>query len=141
MERQVRDAGLDSVVRFVPALAPAQVPGFLRDLDVLVLPSKRTAVWKEQFGRVLVEAMACKVPVIGAASGAIPEVIGDAGLVFPEGNAEGLLGCLRRLVESPALAGELAERGYARVTELYTQERIAQRSAEFFRQLLDTEPQ
>ena len=42
--------------------------------------------WKEQFGHVIIEAMACKVPVIGSDSGEIPHVIGDAGLIFPEGN-------------------------------------------------------
>ena len=140
LAERVREAGLESVVRFVPALGPAQVAGFLCGLDALVLPSRSTVVWKEQFGRVLVEAMACRVPVIGAASGAIPEVIGNAGLVFAEGDAAGLAGCLRRVYESPALADDMAERGYARVLQMYTQERIAEQTAEFYRRLMDWEP-
>jgi len=102
------------------------------------LPSRTTRVWKEQFGRVLTEAMACRVPVIGSNSGAIPEVIGDAGLIFPEGDARALAGCLRRLIESPDLCRELGERGYVRVMRLYTQERIAEQTAEFYRQIIET---
>jgi glycosyltransferase involved in cell wall biosynthesis len=89
----------------------------MRELDALVLPSRTTSVWKEQFGRVIVEAMACQTPVIGSDSGAIPEVIGDAGLIFPEGDAHALGNCLRRLIESPDLRRELGERGHARVKQ------------------------
>ena len=140
LEEQARALGLDAAVWFVPALTPAQISGFLCQLDVLVVPSRSTAVWKEQFGRVLVEAMACKVPVIGAASGAIPEVIGDAGLVFPEGDVEGLAVGLHRVCESPALAADMAERGYARVLQMYTQERIAEQTAALYRRLMGWEP-
>jgi len=48
----------------------------MNSLDVLVLPSRSRSFWKEQFGRVLIEAMACGVPVIGSSSGEIPNVIG-----------------------------------------------------------------
>ena len=67
-----------------------EVPAVLRALDVLVLPSLTTPSWKEQFGRVLQEAMACAIPVVGSDSGEIPHVIGDAGLVTPEGDAAAL---------------------------------------------------
>ena len=54
-----------------------------------MLPSLTRPNWKEQFGRVLIEAMASGVPVIGSDSGAIPDVIGQAGLIFPEGDFSG----------------------------------------------------
>ena len=101
-----------------------------------MLPSRTTPVWKEQFGRVLAEAMACKVPVIGSDSGAIREVIGDAGLIFPEGNVAALADCLRLLNASPSLRHDLAERGYVRASGLYTQEHIAEQTADFYRQLM-----
>jgi glycosyltransferase involved in cell wall biosynthesis len=123
-------------VEFSAPMLPAQIAQALQQIDALVLPSRTTPVWKEQFGRVLIEAMACKTPVIGSDSGAIPEVIGDAGLIFPEGNATALATCLRRLIDSPALRADLAERGYARVLKHYTQERIAQRTLELYRQLV-----
>src|SRR5258708_39332796 len=81
--------GLESRVRFVAALPPAQGAAPLCELDALVLPSLTTPVWKEQFGRVLTEALACEVPVVGSSSGAIPGGIGQAGLIFPEGGAAG----------------------------------------------------
>jgi L-malate glycosyltransferase len=127
---------LGNAVQFVAALPPAQIAQQLQQIDVLVLPSRTTPVWKEQFGRVLIEAMACGVPVIGSDSGAIPEVIGDAGLIFPENNAGALTDCLRRLIAAPTLCAELAQRGIARVQAHYTQERIAQQTLEFYRQVL-----
>jgi glycosyltransferase involved in cell wall biosynthesis len=111
------------------------MPQQLAALDVLVLPSRATPVWKEQFGRVLTEAMACRVPVVGSDSGAIPEVIGEAGLIFPAGDASALAGCLARLQAEPALRAELAERGYQRVLRHYTQAGLAERTAQFYRQL------
>jgi len=127
-------------VQFLGSLPPTQLAQHMGQLDAVVLPSrakrwKNQTVWKEQFGRILTEAMACKVPVIGSDSGAIPEVIGDAGLIFPEGSAAGLADCLRQLIESPALRLELADRGYRRVLQLYTQERIAEQTAAFYRRM------
>jgi glycosyltransferase involved in cell wall biosynthesis len=127
---------LGDIVQFAAALPPAQVAQQLRQIDVLVLPSRTTPVWKEQFGRVLIEAMACGVPVVGADSGAIPEVIGDVGLIFPEDDINALADGLRRLIDSPPLRAELAQRGLARVRAHYTQERIAQQTLEFYRQVL-----
>jgi glycosyltransferase involved in cell wall biosynthesis len=81
--------------------------------DVLVLPSRTTATWAEQFGRVLVEALSCGVPVVGSDSGEIPWVIGTTGggIVVPEGEVGMLREVLVRLRDSPALRRELAERG------------------------------
>ena len=62
------------------------VPERLRTFSVLVQPSLTRRNWKEQFGRALMEAMACGVPVVGSASAEIPNVVGDAGLVVPEGD-------------------------------------------------------
>ncbi len=69
--------GIRDRVRFEGAVPPERVPGLLHQLDVLVLPSRTRANWTEQFGRILVEAMACEVAVVGSSSGEIPNVIGD----------------------------------------------------------------
>ena len=82
---------------------------YLARMSVLVLPSLTTARWKEQFGRVLIEAMALGVPVIGSDSGEIPWVIGDAGLVFPEGNSAVLRERLRALFHDERLLQELGK--------------------------------
>jgi glycosyltransferase involved in cell wall biosynthesis len=136
LEAQVYQLGLADRVTFVPPMPPDRLAVEFNQANALVLPSRSKSVWKEQFGRVLTEAMACRVPVIGSDSGAIPEVIGEAGLVFPEGDAAALADCIRQLIESPMLRHDLAERGYARVMHLYTQERIAEQTADFYRQMM-----
>lgn len=128
--------GLDGRVQFIPRLTSTAMPDFYAPLDALVLPSRTAPNWKEQFGRVLIEAMACGVPVIGARSGEIPQVIGDAGLVFPEGDVLALRGCLRRLQQDPALRHELTLRGRARVLAHYTQARIAALTYGVYQQML-----
>jgi L-malate glycosyltransferase len=104
-------------------------------LDVLVLPSQSRWLWKEQFGRVLIEAMACGVPVIGSDSGEIPNVIGEAGLVFRECNREQLSECLRLVSENEALRSTLRERGLSRVLNKFTNERIAQETLAIYGRL------
>ncbi len=91
-------------------------------LDVLVLPSHTTPTWKEQFGRVIVEALWCGVPVVGSDSGEIPWLIEltGGGLVFPEGDAEALAARLIELREQPALRQRLATAGRAAVAELFS---------------------
>lgn len=113
-----------------------RVSDYLRAMDVLVLPSLTTPRWKEQFGLVLVQAMASGVPVIGSDSGAIPETMGDAGLVVPEGDAGALREALVRLQGSPELRAELAARGRARVDQHFTHSIIAARSLDIYHSLL-----
>jgi glycosyltransferase involved in cell wall biosynthesis len=112
------------------------VPAELRRLDALALPSHTTRGWKEQFGRVLIEAMSCGLPVIGSSSGEIPNVIGDAGLIYPEGDVPALAATLARLAEQPALYADLARRGRARVLEHYTQAALARQYYEVYREMV-----
>jgi glycosyltransferase involved in cell wall biosynthesis len=124
-ERFTRDQDIGDRVTFHFSVSHAEVPKYINDLDVLVLPSKTTRTWKEQFGHVLIEAMACGVPVIGSSSGEIPNVIGDAGLVFNEGDAADLGAKLTRLHGDVGLRQLLRDRGLARVKERYIDARIA----------------
>ena len=122
-----------------------QVCNYINLMSTLVLPSETanefktlTAVgWKEQFGHVLIEAMACKVPVIGSNSGEIPYVIGDAGLVFSEGDAQALANCLVQLMEKPELAQNLGEIGYQKAMAKYTNKALAKQQLEFYQELVD----
>jgi glycosyltransferase involved in cell wall biosynthesis len=127
--------GLSAYCHFAGAVSHDMTAKYLNAMDVLVLPSRTTVHWKEQFGRVLVEAMACGIPVVGAASGAIPEVIGDAGLTFPEGDAEALAAALARLAGDSTMAGHLAAAGRARVQAHFSVERLASRLADLWRSL------
>jgi glycosyltransferase involved in cell wall biosynthesis len=124
-------------VSFLGRLPSAQAPDFYRALDVLVLPSLSRPNWVEQFGRVLVEAMACEIPVIGSACGEIPAVVGDAGRLFPEGDALALAESITLLAEDPAQRAELARRGRARTLERFTHRKIAAETVAVYRRMLN----
>ena len=123
-------------VVFTGALSHEAVPRAMKGMDVLVLPSITTPGLVEQFGQVLVEAMVCGVPVIGSTSGEIPNVIGDAGLIFPEGDAAALLAQLRRLKSEPDLGRELASRGRARARQEFSWKAVAERTYQLYQQVL-----
>lgn len=110
-------------------IAHEDMGGAYAGFDVLVLPSLSTPTWVEQFGRVLVEALWCGVPVIGSDSGEIPWVIESTGggRVFPEGDAIALRELLVRLRDSEDLGQQLAERGRARVQELFSVEAVTRK--------------
>ncbi len=138
LEAQAGRLGLTDRVSFADWIPSSQLPDYYRRLDVLVLPSRTRPNWKEQFGRVLIEAMACGVPVIGSDCGEIPNVIGDAGLIFPEGWADLLRTHLARLLADPELRADLARRGRERVLARYTQAQIAAQTYQVYRTILST---
>lgn len=133
LESLARTLKIEDRVEWHPSVPHSGVPRLLSQFDALVLPSITGTYWKEQFGRVLIEAMACGVPVIGSASGEIPEVIGDAGLIFDENNVLELRDRLASLHDDRALRQALAERGLRRVQSRYSIEAVAARYAEVFR--------
>lgn len=136
LEGRAAALGISSRVQFDRGLGSTRMADYLRGLDALVLTSRTLPNWKEQFGRVLVEAMACGVPVIGSDSGEIPNVIGDAGLIIPEGNVDALRSGLLQLMQDQALRRELGRRGRERVLERYTQSRIAAQTVAVYQQML-----
>ena len=133
LERQARQLGLGDRAAFHAPIPSVEMPAFYRRLDALVLPSRSRANWVEQFGRVLIEAMACGVPVVGSDCGEIPHVIGDAGLVFAEGDTGGLRSHLARLMDDSELRATLGRRGRERVLSTYTHSRIAAQTVEVYR--------
>jgi len=127
---------VDDRVTFAGQLPSADLPAEYHKIDALVLPSLTRPNWKEQFGRVLVEAMASGVPVIGSDSGAIPGVIGAAGRIVPEGDVEALSRALRDLREQPAKSSELSAQGRARFLAHFTHDRIAQATVAVYREIM-----
>ncbi len=123
-------------VRFMPAVPMPKVATVMNALDVLVLPSRTTPSWKEQFGRVIIEAHACGTPVVGSDSGAIPSVIGDGGLTFAEGNPAELATALRALASDPELRHSLGEAGRRQVHGAYTWDRVADQMHGIYDRLL-----
>ena len=141
MAMLAQNLGVD--VKFAGVIPHTQVVGYMNAMDVMVLPSLTTPsydpTFKEQFGHVLIEAMACKTPVIGSDSGEIPNVIGEAGLVFHEGDVDDLTEKLQLLMDNPSLRAELAAKGRQRVLEKYTHQRIAQETYQVYQELLSGE--
>jgi glycosyltransferase involved in cell wall biosynthesis len=115
-----------------------EVPEVLSQFDVLVLPSRTSSTWKEQFGHVLIEAMAMGIPAVGSDSGEIPNVIHRADLVFPEGDAIALAVILQQMVNEPGWREEVARYGFERVQQHYTHDRIAARLIDLWRSLLES---
>ena len=136
LAQQAQRLGVVERVIFKGGLPTYEIPGEMQQLDALVLPSVTRPNWIEQFGRVLPEAMACETPVIGSSSGEIPHVIGDAGLVFEEGNVQELVARIRQLLDDPELYAQLAAKGRQRVLENYTQEQIARQTYKVYQQML-----
>ncbi|MBZ0275063.1 MAG: glycosyltransferase family 4 protein, partial [Anaerolineae bacterium] len=134
--QQAESLGIAGRVEWIDWMPSAAMPGEYTRLDALALPSLTRPNWKEQFGRVLVEAMASGVPVIGSSSGAIPDVIGDGGLIAPEGDVTALADGLRRLQTDVALRVSLAEKGRARVLAHYTHQQVAAATVDVYREML-----
>lgn len=132
-------AGLGLAGRVTITAVPSlDMPAQFATLDGLVLPSRTRRNWKEQFGRVLIEAMACGVPVVASTCGELPNVVGDAGLIFPEGDVPALAAHLQRLDADPALRSTLSAAGRARVLAHYTQRKIAQETVAVYERVLHT---
>lgn len=128
--------GISDRVTFIPQRPSLEMPHEYASLDVLVLPSLTQTNWKEQFGRVLIEAMAAGVLVIGSDSGAIPDVIADAGLLFPEGDVDALAAHLIMLQGNANHRAALRDKGLQRVREQFTHESIATKTVEVYRAML-----
>jgi len=136
LKRLVHQHQLQDRVNFDVPLPSTEIPAYYHKLDALVLPSITQSNWKEQFGRVLVEAMASGVAVIGSDSGAIPGVIGDAGLIFPEGDVDALAEHLSCLQKDANLRQQLAHKGRQRVETHVTHQQVADATVDVYHELM-----
>jgi glycosyltransferase involved in cell wall biosynthesis len=121
-----------SRIRIVRAVAHDAVPTYLRAMDILCAPSQTTARWQEQFGRMLIEAMACGVPVVAAASGEIPYVVQDTGCLVPADDVAAWIEAIDRLAVNPSIRAELT----ARARTEFSWGTVARRHLEFFDEVL-----
>ena len=112
-----------------------QMPGWLNAMDVLCAPSRTTPEWREQFGRMLIEGMACGVPVIASDSGEIPHVVGDAGRIVPESDVDAWARALEDVLASADRRREMADRGRDRVLKRFTWAVAAEQHLKFFEAL------
>ena len=140
LRRLTAELGIADRTHLVGSVPSTSVPEWLAALDVLVLPSLTTRGWSEQFGRVLVEAMACGVAVVGSDSGEIPSVIGDAGVVVEEGSAAALREELERLLEDGYEKIRLGGAGRVRALGSFTQDLVVGATVGFYQEVLEGLP-
>ena len=123
-------------VRVLTDVNHEQVPQHLNAMDLLCAPSETTSRWREQFGRMLVEAMACGVPVIASRSGEIPHVLDDAGLLVEERNVPQWTAAIEQLLDDAKQRRDLAARGLTRVHDRFALPVVARAHLTFFEELL-----
>lgn len=136
LREKCRSLGVEDRVEIGGGVPSDEVPGILTQLDCLVLPSLSTPIWKEQFGRVLIEAMACEVAVVANDSGEIPNVVGDGGIIVAEGDIEALRAAIGKLRRDPDERRRLARRGRERVLAHFTQRHIAGETVALYERML-----
>lgn len=123
-------------VRICTDVAHDQVPAYLNAMDVLCAPSQTTATWKEQFGRMIIEAFASGLAIIGSDSGEIPHVVGDAGVIVEERDEAGWTRAIAALLEDGPRRAELAALGVQRAHTEFAWPVIARRYLDFFESIL-----
>jgi len=114
-----------------------EVPRYLAAMDLMVAPSQTMRNWKEQFGRMLIEAFACEVPVIASDSGEIPFVVGNGGFIEPEKDIEKWHRTIYRLLRDPDLRKQTGLSGYARVGQ-FSVAQVAGQFRAFYRELVES---
>jgi glycosyltransferase involved in cell wall biosynthesis len=125
-------------LKILPAVPHEEVPDFLNKLDLFILPSKPLAaasgeVWEEQFGHILIEAMACGVLTLGSTSGAIPEVLDDPSVLFPHSDSSALAALIDHwLVRNESRAAKAAEQR-GQCAQRWTHEAVALTYADFLK--------
>ena len=130
-EQLIQRLGLGERIRFVSGISTEQMVRFYAEATVAVVPSIY-----EGFGLPAGEAMACGVPVVTTDGGALPEVVGDAGVIVPAKNADALAGAIDTLLSDPVQRAELAARGRARILEKFSWTVCAREMTAYYRRVL-----
>lgn len=114
-----------------------QVPAWLNAMDLLCAPSQTTRQWREQFGRMLIEAFATGLPVVASDSGEIPHVVGSAGVIVGERDRAGWITALSELLRDPVRRAALGAAGRDRACTQFDWSVVARQHARFFEQVID----
>ena len=106
---------------FLGKISMKEMHEFYNGIDLMILPSKTSPDWKEQFGLVAAQSLLCKTPVIGSNSGAIPEVIDNEDYIFDEGNSDQLAELItkfsKNLLSPPSSAHKFLTENIAKTTK------------------------
>jgi glycosyltransferase involved in cell wall biosynthesis len=134
LEEIAQRLGLASRIRWMGGLPRAELDPLWATLDVLVVPSQDTATWTERHSPVLLDAMMREVAPVVTPVGALPETVGDAGVVVE--NVEALHLALQEMVAEPERCRVLGARARQRMLDLYVDTSVARRTLDFWLDLL-----
>jgi glycosyltransferase involved in cell wall biosynthesis len=133
LAQRANELNVSARVRFMPPQRPHDLARTMSALDVFALVSQTTDRWKEQFGRVIIEAQACGTPVIGSDSGAIPKVVRSGGIIVRERCPSDIASAVLTLDRSASLRESLSRAGRAQVAEQYTWSHVSDRLLNIYR--------
>ena len=134
LEDLAQKLGLASRINWLGPIGRAEITALWRSVEVLVAPSRSTATWIERHSSLVLEAMAHGVAPVVSADGALPEIVGDAGVVV--NSDEDLLIALQELVMNPDRRVNLGKAGRKRVLDHYVDAAIARRTSDFWQEVL-----
>lgn len=136
LEALAERIGIASRVTWLGGIPRSDLVKFWPRIDCLVAPSRASANWVETYPTQVLEAMSHGVAVVVSDSGALPEMVGKAGLIFSDGHPEGLTDALARLLENAELRAQLAAEGRRRVIAEYVDDAIARKTLAFWETVL-----
>jgi glycosyltransferase involved in cell wall biosynthesis len=136
MAEMIRSQGLEGHLKLAGSFPYEAVPLLYNAVNTFILPSIPVPFWQEQFGMVLVEAMASGLPVISTHSGSIPEVIGDAGALVQPNNPLSLYEEIKKLYTDRHYREALAVKGRERALEMFSIEKAAAGIEAVYQELL-----
>ena len=120
---------------FQKSVPYSDVAKIYQDADIIIAPSKATSTWEEQFGMVLVEAMACGIPIITTKTGAIPEVCGTVADYVPSSSAKDIATHLQALINQPQVRYNMSKAGLVRAKAHYDHRQVAKRISSIYEHL------
>lgn len=130
-ERLLRHLGIADRVQFVSGISTEQMVQYYAEATLAVVPSVY-----EGFGLPAGEAMACGVPVVSTDGGALPEVVGDAGVIVPTRDVEALAGAISGLLEDPERRARLGAAGRERIVRKFSWEVCARDMSNYYQRVL-----
>lgn len=136
LEAQAQRLGLGARLEWLGGLPREALADFWPTIDVLVAPSRSSATWVEPTGSVVLEAMAHRIAPVVTRCGALPDVVGEAGMVLDEDDGPALVRALQGLVQEPARCRVMGATARRRVLEQYGDGPVAEKLAAFWQRVL-----
>ncbi len=131
IEKLIRKLGIGDRITFTKHISHAEFVRQYARAAIAVIPSIY-----EGFGIPAGEAMACGIPVISTTGGALPEIVGDAGILVPPADPQALKHAIEKLLDNPEYASSLGHKGYKRIQRHFTWQNAAEKTAAAYREAI-----